>query len=65
MTEMWIDVLDGLAKMTANIPPTEILIVGDHAPPLWSKAGRRLFTPGKVTWIRLTPRAQHEVSRAH
>lgn len=65
MTEMWIDVLDGIAKMTANIPPTEILIVGDHAPPLWSKAGRRLFTPGKVTWIRLTPRAQHEVSRAH
>lgn len=59
MTEMWIDLMDGLAKLTADIPPTEILIVGDHAPPLWSKAGRELFTPGKVTWIRLSPRAQN------
>jgi len=64
MTEMWIDVLDGIAKLTAGIPPTEILIVGDHAPPLWSKAGRELFTPGKVTWIRLMPRAGSETSRA-
>ncbi len=57
MTEMWIDLMEGLAKLTASIPPTEILIVGDHAPPLWSKSGRELFTPGKVTWIRLAPRA--------
>ena len=55
MTEMWIDLMEGLARLTASIPPTEILIVGDHAPPLWSKAGRELFTPGKVTWIRLAP----------
>jgi hypothetical protein len=58
MTEMWIDLLEGLAKLTASIPPTEILIVGDHAPPLWSKAGRELFTPGKVTWIRLAPKSR-------
>lgn len=64
MTELWIDVMEGLAKMTVGIPPTEILIVGDHAPPLWSKTGRELFTPGKVTWIRLTPRANFRTSRA-
>jgi len=64
MTEMWIDLLESLVKMTADIPPTEILIVGDHAPPLWSKAGRELFAPGKVTWVRLKPRAQDKkVSR--
>ena len=56
MTEMWLDLFDGLARMAVNAPLMEILIVGDHAPPLWSKAGRELFTPGKVTWIRLTPR---------
>jgi hypothetical protein len=38
------------------------MLVGDHAPPLWSKAGRNLFTPGKVTWVRLTPKAE-QVSR--
>ena len=58
MTEMWIDLWDSIVRMTADIPPTEILLVGDHAPPLWSKAGRQLFTPGKVTWVRLTPRAK-------
>jgi hypothetical protein len=56
MTEMWLDVFHGLSALTTSIPPTEILIVGDHAPPLWSKTARRLFTPGKVPWIRLTPR---------
>jgi phosphoglycerol transferase MdoB-like AlkP superfamily enzyme len=55
MTEIWLDVLQAIAKLTADIPPTEILIVGDHAPPLWSKVGRNLFTPGKVPWIRLKP----------
>ena len=57
MTEMWLDVLTGLARLAAKIPPTEILIVGDHAPPLWSKAGRNLFVPGQVPWVRLSPRS--------
>ncbi len=60
--EMWSDLLSSLARMTADIPPTDILIVGDHAPPLWSKAGRNLFTPGKVQWVRLTPRETSRVS---
>jgi hypothetical protein len=56
MAELWIELFEALARMTADIPPTEILIVGDHAPPLWPRAGRMQFTPGKVPWIRLTPR---------
>jgi hypothetical protein len=62
MSEMWSDVMSGLARMAIDIPATDILIVGDHAPPIWSKAGRRLFTPGKVTWVRLTPRNATHVS---
>jgi hypothetical protein len=60
--EMWSDLMSSLVRLTAEIPPTDILIVGDHAPPLWSKAGRRLFTPGKVPWVRLTPRAASRLS---
>jgi hypothetical protein len=64
MVEMWIDLFEALARMTSEIPPTEILIVGDHAPPLWSKAGRALFVPGKVPWIRLTPRLEQAAAHA-
>ena len=60
MSEMWSDVMSGLARLAIDNPATDILIVGDHAPPIWSKAGRGLFTPGKVTWVRLTP---NEASR--
>jgi len=63
MTEMWMDVFEEIAKMTADLPPTEILLVGDHAPPLWSKAGRRLFTPGQVTWVRLAPKSPRVAER--
>lgn len=56
MAELWMDVFDGIIDMTAQIGPTEILLVGDHSPPLWSRAGRALFEPGKVTWVRLSPR---------
>jgi hypothetical protein len=64
MTELWLDLFENLARLAADLPPTEILIVGDHAPPLWSKPGRELFTAGKVPWIRLTPRGDLRVSRA-
>src|SRR5262249_23461628 len=57
MTEMWVDLWESIIRMTAEIPATEILIVGDHAPPLWSKAGRHLFAPGQVPGVRLPPRA--------
>jgi hypothetical protein len=64
MTEMWLDLFDSIVKMAVSAQPMEILIVGDHAPPLWSKVGRELFTPGKVTWIRLVPRGGLRTSRA-
>lgn len=57
MTELWMDLFQSVAQLARDLPGTEIMLVGDHAPPLWSKAGRNLFTPGKVTWVRLTPKA--------
>jgi phosphoglycerol transferase MdoB-like AlkP superfamily enzyme len=63
MTELWMDLFQGVAQLARDLPGTEIMLVGDHAPPLWSKAGRRLFTPGKVTWVRLTPKAEQKVSQ--
>ena len=44
------------SRSTPAIAPAEILVVGDHAPPLWSKKGRAEFEAGKVPWYRLTPR---------
>ena len=55
MAAMWGDVFQRIAQMAVDpqLPPTEILIVGDHAPPLWSRRDRALFKPGVVSWIRL------------
>ena len=58
------DLFDSIARAVADLPPMEILVVGDHAPPLWSKVGRNLFTPGQVTWVRLAPKTEGaEVSK--
>ena len=58
MGELWHDLFEAIAKLALDpaIAPAEILIVGDHAPPLWSRAGRKQFLPGQVAWYRLTPR---------
>lgn len=59
MTDAWIELLETIAKTfaAADVPPTEILIVGDHAPPLWYRKARDLFTPRQVSWFRLTPKS--------
>ncbi|MDY0871767.1 sulfatase-like hydrolase/transferase [Dongia rigui] len=58
MTDAWIELLETIAKAfaAADVPPTEILIVGDHAPPLWYRKARDLFTPRQVSWFRLSPK---------
>jgi hypothetical protein len=58
MAELWHDVFAGVAQLARDpaMASAEILIVGDHAPPLWSKRGRAQFEPGKVAWYRLQPR---------
>lgn len=66
MTELWIDVMEAVAAAALNehVGPLEVLIVGDHAPPMWSRRGRALFTPGEVAWIRLSPKAGGSIPAA-
>jgi hypothetical protein len=58
MAELWHDVFAAVSKLALDpsIGPAEILIVGDHSPPLWSRHARAQFEPGLVAWYRLTPR---------
>lgn len=58
MAELWHDLFASVATLALDpaIAPADILIVGDHAPPLWSKRGRNQFLPGQVAWYRLAPR---------
>jgi sulfatase-like protein len=58
MAELWHDVFAGVSKLALDpsLGPAEILVVGDHAPPMWSRRARGQFEPGLVPWYRLTPR---------
>ncbi|HXD46770.1 MAG TPA: sulfatase-like hydrolase/transferase [Pseudolabrys sp.] len=58
MAELWHDVFKAVADIARDpaVGPADILIVGDHAPPLWSRRGRGQFAPGQVAWYRLQPR---------
>ncbi|MFC0243736.1 sulfatase-like hydrolase/transferase [Rhodopseudomonas telluris] len=60
MAELWHDVFNVVAQLARDpaLRRPEILIVGDHAPPLWSKRGRAQFEPGQVAWYRLQPRGE-------
>jgi hypothetical protein len=40
----------------ANLPATEFLIIGDHAPPFISNSRRQLFEAGVVPFVHLVPR---------
>ncbi|WP_167858543.1 sulfatase-like hydrolase/transferase [Methylobacterium nonmethylotrophicum] len=55
MVEIWQDLFGAVARLALAHPGTEILLVGDHAPPLWRRAAREGFEPGQVAWIRLSP----------
>jgi len=60
MAGMWFDIFDGVAQLAVGgaKPAMDILIVGDHAPPLWSRKQRTLFKPGKVPWILLSSKVR-------
>ena len=50
---MWAGIIEKLAKGLAEpgLPPMDVLIVGDHAPPLFLPSDRRQFRPNVVPWI--------------
>lgn len=55
---LWIKVMSSLARRLSapGVPPADILIVGDHAPPLFLPADRDQFVPGMVPWVLLSRR---------
>jgi hypothetical protein len=55
MAEIWEDLFDAVSRLALRNPDTEILLVGDHAPPLWRRDARRQFRTDRVPWIRLAP----------
>lgn len=59
---LWSDTNDGLARMLADpdLPPTDILIVGDHAPPFFDRSQRTQFEPARVPWVLLKHRKTRE-----
>ncbi len=59
MAEQWLNVsfLVRDIAMDDNLADTEIVVVGDHHPPLFTRSARYMFTPGKVAWIHLKPKA--------
>jgi hypothetical protein len=59
MAERWTEVMSSVADIAlgASGRPTEILVVGDHAPPLWRIREQDMFESGIVPWIHLLPKA--------
>lgn len=55
LTELWGDVFDSVAAIAADpaLPPTDILLVGDHHTPLWERDAKGRFTLGLVDWYFL------------
>ncbi|ASP34875.1 sulfatase-like hydrolase/transferase [Labrenzia sp. VG12] len=64
MAEQWLQI-SHLVKDIALDPDlveTDIVLVGDHHPPLFTRSARKLFKPGKVAWLHLSPKAAAEHS---
>jgi len=59
---LWSGTNDSLARMLADpdLPPTDILIVGDHAPPFFDRSQRAQFDPERVPWVLLKHRKSRE-----
>jgi hypothetical protein len=59
---LWSDIDQGLARMLTDpdLPPTDVLIVGDHAPPFFDRSQRTQFDPARVPWILLRHRQSRE-----
>lgn len=56
VAEIWEDLFEAVAGIARAHPRTEILLVGDHAPPFLRRSARRFFEPDRVQWVRLTPK---------
>lgn len=55
MSEQWLNISHLVERIALNrkLRKTEILLVGDHHPPLFTRKARSLFQPGQVAWLHL------------
>ncbi len=55
LSELWLDVFAKVNHIAASpsLPPTDILVVGDHHTPLWERDANNHFIPRKVDWFLL------------
>ncbi len=53
---IWHAVYKDIARLAVKYPGLDILIVGDHPPPVFSRKGKALFYESDVPWVRLAPR---------
>lgn len=55
LTELWGDVFKSVASIATDpeLPPTDILVVGDHHTPLWERDAKKRFILGSVDWYFL------------
>jgi len=60
LSEMWLEVFQVVERIATdpNLPPTDILIVGDHNTPIFQRAGRDLFLREEVGWWALKDRTE-------
>ncbi|MBO6855739.1 sulfatase-like hydrolase/transferase [Roseibium sp.] len=66
MAEQWVNV-SHLVKAIAldeSLAETEIVLVGDHHPPLFSRSARNKFAPGRVAWLHLKPKRDEQQTLA-
>lgn len=58
LTEIWAGVFDSIAAIMRDpaTPPLDILVVGDHNTPMWSRDAYRHFVSDKVDWYFLEDR---------
>ncbi|WP_434054969.1 MAG: sulfatase-like hydrolase/transferase [Roseibium sp.] len=57
MSEQWLNISHLVQEIALNekLKKTEILLVGDHHPPLFTRKARHLFQPAQVAWLHLAP----------
>lgn len=62
MAEQWLNVSYMVKEIALNedLAETDIVLVGDHHPPLFTRSARKLFQPGRVAWLHLQPKVGRE-----
>ena len=55
LSNLWHQVFEQVNTIASypELPPTDILVVGDHHTPLWKRAAKNHFVPERVDWYLL------------